>query len=294
MLHETIGGLAGVRGFGRAIGHEPPGSFRQTLHSGGLALVEQCYIAPSSQSPSGYEARYQIGLPYHGLFKYMVGKRSWTIDPNRVLFVSRGWEYREDHPHPTVGHGAILINLTPELLEDACGAPDPARIAAFASGSRVPTIRLRLLMHQMLRRNGNALDPLWNDEWIANTIAEAVDAQPPRLQRSSKVVERAKEFLHAAFADRLSLAQVAQQVGVNPIYLTQEFTRSEGIPLYRYQTHLRLNKALLELPCCDDITGLALDLGFSSHSHFTSVFRNAFGTTPSAYRRSEGVLPVLS
>jgi AraC-like DNA-binding protein len=45
-----------------------------------------------------------------------------------------------------------------------------------------------------------------------------------------------------------------------------------------------LNRALLDLPHCDSITDLALDLGFSSHSHFTSVFRKAFGMTPSQYR----------
>jgi AraC-like DNA-binding protein len=35
----------------------------------------------------------------------------------------------------------------------------------------------------------------------------------------------------------------------------------------------------------EDITGLALDLGFSSHSHFTDVFRREFGSTPSEIRK---------
>jgi AraC family transcriptional regulator len=56
------------------------------------------------------------------------------------------------------------------------------------------------------------------------------------------------------------------------------------VPLYRYQMRLRLNRALVELPHCNDITGLALELGFSSHSHFTAVFGKAFGLTPSDYR----------
>ena len=34
-----------------------------------------------------------------------------------------------------------------------------------------------------------------------------------------------------------------------------------------------------------DLTDLALDLGYSSHSHFTAAFRKAFGVTPSAFRR---------
>jgi len=41
---------------------------------------------------------------------------------------------------------------------------------------------------------------------------------------------------------------------------------------------------LIDLPSADDLTSLALDLGFSSHSHFTLAFRRAFGCTPSQFR----------
>ena len=91
-------------------------------------------------------------------------------------------------------------------------------------------------------------------------------------------------MLHGRSCERLTLGEIAREVGVTPVYLTQEFSRSEGVPLYRYQMRLRLNRALVELPHCTDITGLALDLGFSSHSHFTAVFGRAFGLTPSDYR----------
>ena len=56
------------------------------------------------------------------------------------------------------------------------------------------------------------------------------------------------------------------------------------MPLYRYQTLLRLCRALDRLPDQDDITDLAFELGYSSHSHFSAVFRSALGTTPSLYR----------
>jgi AraC-like DNA-binding protein len=35
-----------------------------------------------------------------------------------------------------------------------------------------------------------------------------------------------------------------------------------------------------------DLTSIALDLGFSSHSHFTDVFRREFGKTPSEFRKT--------
>ncbi len=104
------------------------------------------------------------------------------------------------------------------------------------------------------------------------------------------MIDRAKEALHAHSGERLSLQQMAKLVSVSPVYLTQEFTRSEGMPLYQYQLRLRLSRALLKLPYSNNITELALDLGFSSHSHFTSVFRKAFGVTPSQYRSGQPAL----
>ena len=35
----------------------------------------------------------------------------------------------------------------------------------------------------------------------------------------------------------------------------------------------------------DDLTSLSLDLGFSSHSHFSSAFRTAYGRTPSEFKQ---------
>ena len=267
-------------------------SYRATLHASSLGYVEDAYVSPSTVPPSGYEPHHQIVVPYHGLFNYNVGGKRWLMDPNRILFISPGWEFFDDHPLPNLGHAAVLINPSTGLLDEICLGSDPASNSAFALVSRPPTPGLRLLTHRLLHSRSMLRDPLCRDEWIVRITHEALDGPRPRGSEPAKVVSRAKEFLHASCSERLSLVEVASQVGVTPVYLTQEFTRTEGMPLYRYQTHLRLNRALLELPYCEDITGLALDLGFSSHSHFTSVFRNTFGITPSEFPSSVGP-PVL-
>ena len=45
-----------------------------------------------------------------------------------------------------------------------------------------------------------------------------------------------------------------------------------------------LARALDLLPRCDDLTTLSLDLGFSSHSHFTAAFRQTYGRTPREFQ----------
>ena len=263
-------------------------NFRATLHRSRLAHVEDSAVAPVGPPPTGYEPHYQIVFPYFGFFAYGVGHRSWLMDSNRTLFISPGWEFQDEHPVKDVGHAAILVSPARQLLDEICGGMGPNRCAAFIGVSHPASMRLRLLTQHMLRLSPEVDDPLHNDEWVVHALQEAVSDIRPRALRASKVVERAKDLLHARGCERLSLEEIAGEVGVTPVYLTQEFTRSEGIPLYRYQLRLRLSRALLELPDCDDITGLALDLGFSSHSHFSSAFLKTFGMTPSDYRQGIG------
>ena len=70
------------------------------------------------------------------------------------------------------------------------------------------------------------------------------------------------------------------------MYLTQVFRQVEGMPLYRYQLQLRLAKALDLIGRYEDLSALAAELGFSSHSHFANAFRQSYGRTPAEFRRT--------
>jgi AraC-like DNA-binding protein len=67
------------------------------------------------------------------------------------------------------------------------------------------------------------------------------------------------------------------------------FQQVEGLPLYRYHLQLRLTRALDLLGDHSDLTDLALDLGFSSYSHFSAAFKRAYGQTPLGFQRSARV-----
>ena len=63
------------------------------------------------------------------------------------------------------------------------------------------------------------------------------------------------------------------------------FHRQPGTTLHAYRNQLRLRAALEPLTNPGvDLLATALDLGYSSHSHFTETFRRSFGITPSAVR----------
>jgi AraC family transcriptional regulator len=148
-------------------------------------------------------------------------------------------------------------------------------------------VLVALLGHSLRHRIAEPLEA----ESLALTLVQR--ALGPRTTHAAggsvgrqRLVDRAKLVLASDLARRWSLAEVAVEVRCSPVYLTQVFQQVEGLPLYRYQLRLRLARALDLLAQYDDLTCLSLDLGFSSHSHFSAAFREAYGRSPSEFRQS--------
>jgi AraC-like DNA-binding protein len=264
-------------------------SRRRTLHASALGLVEDFHLSGDCAAPSGHSPEYQVVLPYEGAVSWRVGAKTALLDSNSVLFVGAGEDYSESHLVAGVGHASIIITPRLSMLQELCGQRVPAQHSSFKSVSATATPRAQVFVHRLLHLAAARSDPLAGDELTIALLLEAL-AGTRRLLRTTplRVVDQAKQFLHATGREPSTLDEVARAVGVSGAYLTQAFMQCDGVPLYRYQTRLRLNRALVDLPRCEDITGLALDLGFSSHAHFSNAFKSLFGVSPSAFRAESG------
>jgi len=264
-----------------------------------LALVEnlRCQGERPTISPEGYSAEFQVCLPYRGLFVWHVGGDDVVSDANQVLFVSGGEAFRLSEPLPG-GYGELIITPALELLADVVQttAERLPRHPLFRRRSRradqgLQVLRARFL-HYASRGDG---DDLAAEELMVALLRAAL-AGPARAPEPSpatrRLIGRTKEFVEAHLSDPIRLRDVAHAVGASPAYLTDVFRRFEGLPLHQYVLQARLSRALVELPHADDLTTLALDLGFSSHSHFAAAFRRAFHSTPSAFRASTAASPL--
>lgn len=261
---------------------------RRTLHSSGLGCIEDFSAPGNHPPPCGYSPEYQLVLPYVGAFEWHVGAKSVFLDGTRVLFVRAGEDYADRHV-AGCGHDSIIITPRLSLLDELCRPASPSIHPAFQRIAASTTARMNLRSHRLLRLEASSNDPLARDELMIALLSEALGpmqrlAAVPAL----RVVNTAKQFLHEHLCEPLSLHEIAHALQVSAAYLTDAFTRSEGMSLGRYRRRLRLNRALVDLPRCEDITRLAIDLGFSSHAHFSDAFRSLYGLSPSAFRAGCG------
>lgn len=231
-------------------------------------------------------------FPYRGVYVRHRGSSEAVAEANQVLFFNKGDGYRISHP-VAGGDACVSLWIDEALLRELV----PKDLVHDGDLSALDRQRLRidpraqalvaLLRHSLTR---NIAQPLEAEALTLTLIRRALGSRTSHAARATvgrqKLVDRAKLVLSSDLTRRWTLAEIGSEVGVSPVYLTQVFQQVEAMPLYRYQLRLRLARALDLLGAYDDLTALSLELGFSSHSHFTAAFRQVYGRTPAEFRRT--------
>jgi AraC-like DNA-binding protein len=237
-------------------------------------------------------ARTALVFPYRGTYVRHVGDDEVVADASQVLFFHAGEDYQVSHPNPG-GDASLALTVDEALLREV--APPTLLRSTEPLRFREPRLRIdpraqvlvALLRHAL---HEGIAEPLEGESLALTLVHRALAPRTTHAAASShgrqRLVDRAKLVLARDLARRWTLAEVAAEVGVSPIYLTQSFREVEGVPLYQYQLRLRLARALDLLREYEDLTELGLHLGFSSHSHFTASFQRMYGRTPSAFRQA--------
>jgi AraC-like DNA-binding protein len=234
----------------------------------------------------------QLVFPYRGLFLRHVGNTQSVADANHVLFFNAGEGYQVSHP-ASGGDACLSLSVSQPLLRELAPAAmlqrrdQPVfRHQALRIDERAQVL-VALLRHSL--RNGS-IEPLEAESLALTLVCRSLGPRtshaPGASRARQRLVDRAKLLLASDLTRRWALADIAAEVGGSPVYLTQAFQQVEGMPLYRYHLRLRLARALDLIAECGDVAALAQDLGFSSHSHFTAAFRQAYGRTPTAFRQA--------
>lgn len=244
------------------------------------------------KTPSECATALHLVYPYRGAFMRHVGAGETVAEANQLVFFNEDEEYAVSHP-VSGGDGCLSIAVDPALIRELAPADQLAEGLAtrFRRAHRGIDPRAQalvaLLRHGLAR---GAMETLEAETLALTLIRRSLGERTSHERATSygleKLVDRTKLLLAADPGRRWTLAAIAREVGVSPVYLTQVFAQAEGVPLYRYQLRLRLARALDLLGDCRDLTMLALDLGFSSHSHFTSAFRQLYGRSPAEFQRA--------
>jgi AraC-like DNA-binding protein len=211
-----------------------------------------------------------------------------VADATRVVFFDPAEPYMVDHPLPG-GDRCTTLTFTPATLREAVrhARGEPERL--FARSTLAGSGEMHLL-HRELLQAAHYADGVRVEETALGLLRLCTEGgEMPRLRgaaanRAAALSADAQVLIAESFTGKVTLEALAAQLGVSPFRLCRAFRQATGGSLHQHLTRLRLATALEKLPQYrEHLTDLALDLGFSSHSHFSHAFRGYFGRTPTAF-----------
>jgi AraC-like DNA-binding protein len=251
--------------------------------------------------PEEESSSHQLVFVRSGMFVKHLGTTRVVAEPAHLVFFNKGETFRVSHP--SRGDECTAIACSPEIASalvtgDSGAEHDTATFPAALTHARVPP---SVLIDCQLLRVGlrdRAFTALEAEERTIHLLREVVRAafftrtgRPVAGRRSTviyrrRIVEATKLVLAGNPSAAFSLDGIAHSVASSPFHLARIFRAEVGIPIHQYLLRLRLALALERLVSGSrNLSELALDLGFASHSHFTTSFRQTFGISPSIFRR---------
>ena len=239
-----------------------------------------------------------VGFPRHGVWIRQAGSRAVLADPGIVTIYNRAREY-DRTAVSDAGDRTDWFSVAPQIAvamarEEDPEAPDePERAFRF---EHVP------VDHELYRRQRRLflaverglLEALAIEEEVLALVAtvlrlaagRAREPGPPLSPGRRNLVERAKAELARNPNGPTDLKTLSARLEASPSHICRVFRQGTGLTLHRYRLELRLRAALEPLAAPRvQLSRLAAELGFSSHSHFTHALRRWHGLTPSQSRR---------
>jgi AraC family transcriptional regulator len=231
------------------------------------------------------------------------GRSAFVADRTVVTYYNCGQPYRR-RKLGSEGDRCDWFRVDPSILREMVRYYDPAAAEKEAgpfpftygpSDASSYFLERNVIRHldqcetpDVLSIEETILDVLWSclrGAFRHKNHLERGGLEPNRRQRM-EVARRLKAILAENFQQPLSLRDLATAVDCSVFHLCRVFRSCVGTTIHRHRSDLRLRAALDLLDNNErDLTRLALDVGFSSHSHFTAAFRRAFGKPPSELKR---------
>ncbi len=280
-------------------------------------LFEPRAAGPGKKTPTGSASGVIIGSII--IAKVAFTTQDFVRDTGRIaatpdhlllhLYLTGGFNGEITGQQTTIGPGKVaMIDLA-----------HPVNTRAFASNTISLIVPRVLLGDAPLQRMKPKLDPFRNDLLAAHirslqersaqlteadveaTVADTVDflkrlltaAPDDKFEQQKKADDTILALTEAAIRDNLASPDLspewlAQRLDISRATLYRVLAEHGGIMKHVQERRLLAVQAALSDPLeTRRLSKLAADLGFSSEAHFSRSFRARFGTTASAYRKTQ-------
>ncbi|MFE5322744.1 AraC family transcriptional regulator [Paenibacillus sp. NPDC056579] len=250
---------------------------------------EQC--APGHSWGPALKDHYKFLYIHSGKGIYRVGEQTYRLGPGDGFLLSPDVVsyYRADDEDPWVYSWVAFDGLNAELYLTR------ARLSAYR-----PIFRPRdpeeleqcfRQIYEACQRSGSSDTRLLSHLYglLSILIEEAhTDIRAPKAENAQDLyIKKAIEFVHINYSQTVTIAEMADWIGLERKYLSKLFKAATGLSPQDYLIQFRLNKAceLMNNPSLS-IGEIAYSVGYKDQLLFSKMFKKLKGVSPSEYRKS--------
>lgn len=266
--------------------------FNRSLTINGLSVVESCSILHQSQGNMLLE-EHMILYVVAGQNIVTHGKQSYTMKENSMLLLKKNTliQYNKSGAYES-----MMFFLKDEFLQDFI------RIANIKNISSTEAAPLAVKpVNERMQKFFESIIPYFNEptnvdegllkikmlELLYDVAATDKDLLQQLLQMKKPVKANLAEIVEANFATPITIEQLAYLSGRSLASFKRDFNDIFNMPPSEWIRLKRLNKAKEALENTNlSVLDVCYMVGFENPSHFSRIFKEHFGYTPSAVRQS--------
>jgi AraC family transcriptional regulator len=255
------------------------GKTLKKYESAGLMLTESVYRPRTKIAHHSHTNPY-FCVTLRGSYQEMHGNKRRGCKPSTLVFHPAD----EIHANQFLDQGGHLFRLEipSSWIERIHPYSSALKHAAEFNGG--PLVCLVTKLYRECDQP-DSVSPLAVEGLALEIIAEMSRSKMPKERTPPGWVNRARDFLHEHFAEKLNPGAIAMLLDVHPVHLARTFRQTHGCTMGEYLRQRRIEIAARYLSTCDtSIADISTMIGFADQSHFSKNFKRRTGFTPAQYR----------
>lgn len=219
--------------------------------------------------------RGQFAFASCGTISVSTPSGQWLVPPQRACWIPAGVEHTM-----TMGGPVTMLNAF-ITAEASTAAQMPEHCCVYGVSILLKVLLEEAIdlpaMYEIEARAGKVMALLVDE--MASMPPLSLHAPLPRDSRLAKACRR----LFAAPSITAGLDIMAAEVGMSRRTFTRVFREQTGISFAEWRQQVCLLNAIERLNAGESVTRVALELGYTSPSSFSSAFQRVLGVAPSQY-----------
>ena len=251
---------------------------------------------------SHFHNGYELYFLFSGSTKYIIENNIFEIDEGDIVWIPPYIDHKTQ-PNNTERHKRLLFWVLPHYLEDCL--KDNKELFDFYHHYRVIKTTQRdvklfrkfsnLLLEEHFNEDSSTSDDVIKGLLLAllvhlkrmyeRNMRNSNDKLSSSDDNASYILNLLLSYISTYFSEDITLATLAEQVNMNPVYISSLFKKNFGFTFKEYLLKLRIEKATHLLKTTGStVEAIAFECGFRSSNHFCKTFKRLVGMSPLMFR----------